>query len=47
MREECVLERERDAREDLHQYLLRTECGMCAGGGGGRKRGFASIFEKN
>ena len=30
-KQECALE-EGDAIEDLHQYLLRTEYGMCAGG---------------
>ena len=33
LNKECVLEEDGGAREDLHQYLVRIERGMCAGGG--------------
>ena len=39
LNKECVLKEEVDAREDLHQHLIR----MCAGGRGRRQRGLTSI----
>ena len=42
LNKECVL-KEVDAREDLHQHLIR----MCAGGRGRRQRGLTSICNES
>ena len=41
-----MLEEQRDASEDLHQYLIRNKKRVCAGGRGRRQRGLTSIYNK-
>ena len=47
LNKECVLKEEVDAREDLHQCIIRTESRMFAGGGGRRQREFIYSFDSN